>query len=76
MPFQMSVLRKVLISCKFSKLQYNSLAFVAGLNKATDEGSLPEIAQYSPFYLPLNAFIASKGSKLYYCSWCCSVWRP
>ena len=28
-------------SCKFSKLQYNSLAFVAGLKRATDEGSLP-----------------------------------
>ena len=32
-------------SCKFLKLQYNSLAFVAGLKRATDEGSLPEIAQ-------------------------------
>ena len=30
-------------SCKFSKLQYNSLAFVAGSNRATDEGSLPEL---------------------------------
>ena len=29
------------------------------------EGSLPEIAQYSPYYLPLNVFIASKGSNLY-----------
>ena len=52
-------------SCKFSKLQYNSLAFVAGFKRATDEGSLPEIAQYSPSYLPLNVFIASKGSNLY-----------
>ena len=47
------------------KLQYNSLAFVAGLNRATDEGSLPEIAQYSPYYLPLNVFTASKGSNIY-----------
>ena len=52
-------------SCKFSKLQYNSLAFVAGFKRATDEGSLPEIAQYSPWYLPLNVLIASKGPNLY-----------
>ena len=45
--------------------QYNSLASVAGLKKATDEGSLPEIAQYSPYYLPLKVIIASKGSNLY-----------
>ena len=32
---------------------------------ATDEGSLPEIAQFSPYYLPLNVFTASKGSNLY-----------
>ena len=62
-------------------MQHNySLAFVAGLKRATDEGSLPEIAQYSPYYLPLNVFTASKGSNLYincyYCSWCCAVWRP
>ena len=52
-------------SCKFSKLQYNSLAFVAGLKRATDEGSLPEIAQYGPYCLPLNVFAAFKGSNLY-----------
>ena len=46
-------------------LQYNSLAFVAGFKRATDEGSLPEIAQYSPYYLPLNVFTASRGSNLY-----------
>ena len=45
--------------------QYNSLAFVAGLKRTTDEGSLSEIAQYSPYYLPLNVFAASKGSNLY-----------
>ena len=31
------------------------------VKRATDEGSLPEIAQYSPHYLPLNVVIASKG---------------
>ena len=35
------------------------------LKRATDEGSLPEIAQYSPYYLPLNVLTASKGSSLY-----------
>ena len=35
------------------------------LKRANDEGSLPEIAQYSPYYLPLNVFAASKGSNLY-----------
>ena len=48
-------------SCKLSKLQYSNLAFVPGFKRATDEGSLPEIAQYSPYYLPLNVVIASKG---------------
>ena len=47
-------------SCNFSKLQHNSLAFVAGLKRATDEGSLPEIAQYSPYYLPLNVLLLPK----------------
>ena len=42
-----------------------SLAFVAGLNRATDEGSLPQIVQYSPIVLPLNVFTASKGSNHY-----------
>ena len=40
-------------------------SFVAGFQRATDEGSLPEIAQYSPYYLPSNVLIASKGSNLY-----------
>ena len=31
----------------------------------TDEGSVPEIAQYGPYYLPLNVFTASKGSSFY-----------
>ena len=34
-------------SCKFSKLQYNSLAFVAGLKIATNVVLLPEIALYT-----------------------------
>ena len=52
-------------SCKFLKLQYNSLAFVAGFTRVTDEGLLPEITQYSPYYPPLNVFTPSKGSNLY-----------
>ena len=43
----------------------NQSQTIAGLKRATDEGSLPEIAQYSPYYLPLNVFTASKGSNLY-----------
>ena len=43
----------------------NSLAFVAGFKRATDEGSLPEIVQYSPYYLPFNVFTVSKGSNLF-----------
>ena len=50
------------LSCKFSKLQYYmySLAFVAGLKRASDEGLLPEIAQYSPYHLPLNVLLLPK----------------
>ena len=33
---------------------------------ASDEGSLHEIAKYSPYYLPLNVFTASKGPNLYF----------
>ena len=33
-------------------------------SRATDEGSLPEIVQYGPYYLPLNDLTASKGSYL------------
>ena len=51
-------------SYKFSKLQHTSLAFDVGLKRDCDEGSLPEIAQYSPYYLPVNVFTASKGSNL------------
>ena len=31
----------------------------------TDEGSVPEIAQYGQYYLPLNVFTTSKGSSFY-----------
>ena len=30
-----------------------------------DEGSVPEIAQYGTYYIPLNVFTASKGSNIY-----------
>ena len=30
------------------------------VKRATDEGSLPEIAQYSPYYLPLNVLLLPK----------------
>ena len=36
--------RLIYLSYKFSKFQQNSLAFNAGIKRATDEGSLPEIA--------------------------------
>ena len=29
------------------------------------ERVVPEISQYGPYFLPLNVFIASKGSKFY-----------
>ena len=45
-------------------MQYSPY-FVAGLNRATDEGSLPEIVQYSPYILFSNIFTASKGSNHY-----------
>ena len=48
-------------SYKFSKLQHISLAFDVGLKRATDESSLPKIAQYSSYYLPVKVFSASKG---------------
>ena len=30
--------------------------------RVTDEGSLPEIAQYGSYFLPFSVFTASKGS--------------
>ena len=55
----------LLFNLLIRKQSYTSLAFVAGLNRATDEGSLPEIVQYSPYFLSLNVFTASKGSNHY-----------
>ena len=34
------------------------------LKRATDEGSLPEIAQYSPYNLTLNVFMLPKGQTI------------
>ena len=51
-------------SYKFSKLQHYNLAFVSGLKRATDEGSLPEIAQYSPYYLPLYDLLLTKDHTI------------
>ena len=42
-----------------------TLAFVAGLYRATDDGSLPEIAQYSPYYLPLNVLLLPKDQTFF-----------
>ena len=41
------------------------LAIFAGLKRVTDEGLVPKIVQYDPFYLPLNILTASKGSNIY-----------
>ena len=51
-------------SYKFLKLQDYSLAFVAGLARATDEGSLSEIAQYSPYHLPLNVYLLQTNQTI------------
>ena len=40
-----------------------SVNFVAGLQVATDEGSLPEIAQYSQYYFPLNVLLLPKDQQ-------------
>ena len=68
-PYINKFISKFLLADFYSKetffLQYYSLAFVASFKRATDEGSLPEIAQNNPSYLPLNVFTASKGSKFY-----------
>ena len=39
-------------------------AFVASFKRATDEGSLPEIAQYSPYSLPLNVLLLPKDQTV------------
>ena len=45
-----------------------SLAFIAGLTRATEEGSLLEIAQYSPYYLilPLNVYCLQGINSLHF----------
>ena len=54
----------IFIQLKFSKRQHNSLAFVASPKRTTDEGSLPEIAQYSPYYLPFNVLLLPKDQTI------------
>ena len=46
------------------QLQNIYLAFVTGLYRVTDEDSVPEIAQYGPFHLPLKGFTGSNGSLI------------
>ena len=45
-------------------LLHYSLTLVASLKRATDEGSFPEIAQYSPYYLSLNILLLSKDQTI------------
>ena len=47
----------------FSKLQRNSLAFIAGLKGLLMRVYLPEIAHYSPYCFHSNIHTASKGYK-------------
>ena len=44
-------MRLILSFHKSRKLQHNSYCLAI---RVTDEGSLPEIAQYGPYFLPLN----------------------
>ena len=46
----------------YSTIVWLSLPALKGL---LIRGSLPEIAQYSPYYLPLNVLTASRGSNPY-----------
>ena len=41
------------------------LAIVTSFINVSDEGSIPEIAQYGPDFIPLNVLTASKGPNLY-----------
>ena len=45
----------------FETAVYLSGYVVAGLYRVTDESSVPEIAQYGPYYIPFNVFTTSKG---------------
>ena len=58
------------------KLQYNRLAFVAGLQRATDEGSLSEIAQYSLYYLSLNVLLLPKDQTFIFYLLCFMYFFP
>ena len=51
----------------FLKIAAHILAFVADLKRATDEGSLPENAQYSPYYLLLNILLLQKDPIFFSC---------
>ena len=44
---------------------FTSLISSQVLERVTDDGSVLEISQYGPYFLPLNVFIASKGSNFY-----------
>ena len=41
------------------------LAIIAGLKRVTDKRSVPDIAQYVPYYLPLNIFTASTKDQAF-----------
>ena len=45
-----------------------SLAFIAGLTRATDDGSLLEIVQYSPYYFPLNVLLLARDQIIIFYS--------
>ena len=53
-------------SHKFSKLQHYIDWLSLPVKRATDEGSLPEIAQYSPYYLPLHVYCFQRINPLYF----------
>ena len=55
---------KCIFYCRHVVLQHYSLAFVASLERVTDEGSLPKIAKYSPYYLPLNVLPLPKDQTI------------
>ena len=59
------------------KMLGSFLLCMCNFHLSTDEGSVPEIAQYDPYYLPLNVFTASKGSNFYILfAITAAVWRP
>ena len=40
------------------------LAIVAGFKRVNDEGLVHEIAQYDPYYLPLNVLLLPKDQAI------------